>query len=59
VAHFEPIFSRDLYARRRAIYRTMKTVSREAQAWFGANDRFHRVIEEFYAAWPEHKGSKL
>lgn len=59
VAHFEPIFSRDLYARRRAIYRTMKTVSREAQAWFGANDRFHRAVEEFYIEWPEHKGSKL
>jgi hypothetical protein len=59
VAHFEPIFSRDLYARRRAMYRTIKTVSRGAQSWFGANDRFHRAVEDFYDEWPEHKGSKL
>ena len=59
VAHFEPIFSRDLYARRRAMYRTIKTVSRGAQAWFGANDRFHQAVEDFYSEWPEHKGSKL
>ena len=59
VAHFEPIFSRDLYARRRAMHRTIKTVSRGAQAWFGAHDRFHRAVEDFYADWPEHRGSKL
>lgn len=59
VAHFEPIFSRDLYARRRAMYRTMKTVSKDSQAWFGSNDRFHQAVEAFYDEWPEHKGSKL
>lgn len=59
VAHFEPIFSRDLYARRRAMYRTVKTISRGAQSWFGANDRFHGAVEEFYVEWPEHKGRKL
>jgi hypothetical protein len=59
VAHFEPIFSRDLYARRRAMYRTMKTLSRDSQSWFGTHDRFHQAVEEFYADWPEHKGSKL
>lgn len=59
IAHFEPIFSRDLYARRRAMHRTMETISREAQAWFGANDRFHLAVEGFYAEWPEHRGSKL
>ena len=58
VAHFEPIFSRDLFARRRAMYRTMKTVGREAQAWFGSHDRFHGAVEEFYREWPEHKGNK-
>jgi hypothetical protein len=41
------------------MYRTIKTVSRGAQAWFGVHDRFHDAVEEFYAKWPEHRGSKL
>jgi hypothetical protein len=53
VAHFEPIFERDLRGKRRAIRDVINSVSKDARIWFLETDRLLPEIETFYASFPE------
>lgn len=58
VAHFEPIYGRDLHGKRRAMKSVVNAISKDARDWFVETDRFSQEITAFYAQWPEHKGGK-
>lgn len=55
VAHFEPIFSRDLRGKRRAIRDVLNAMSKEDRIWYLQYDPFLPAIDAFYGRWPQYQ----